>query len=52
MASIHNSKKRMPVILHPKDEQLWLNQEPIRDFAFPYQVPLFAREMTENYRLF
>jgi putative SOS response-associated peptidase YedK len=52
MANIHNSKKRMPVILHPKDEQLWLNQAPIADVAFPYQVPLVAKEITENYRLF
>ena len=52
MANIHNSKKRMPVILHPKEEQLWLNQAPIADVAFPYQVPLVAKEITENYRLF
>ncbi len=26
MATIHNSKKRMPVILHPEDEAKWLTQ--------------------------
>ncbi|MDP5091945.1 MAG: SOS response-associated peptidase [Polaribacter sp.] len=52
MANIHNTKKRMPVILHPKDEQRWLHQGPINDFAYPYQVPLVAKEITENYRLF
>ncbi|MCC6818550.1 MAG: SOS response-associated peptidase [Bacteroidia bacterium] len=25
MARIHNSKKRMPVIIHPNNEQAWLN---------------------------
>ncbi len=51
MANIHNIKKRMPVILQPKDEPRWLHQAPIADVAFPYQVPLVAKEITENYRL-
>lgn len=42
MAEIHNIKKRMPIILHPKDEMKWLNNIPLNDFAFPYSVPLIA----------
>ena len=42
----------MPVILQQKDEQSWLNQAPITHFAYPYQVPLIAKEISENYRLF
>ncbi|WP_394372831.1 SOS response-associated peptidase [Polaribacter gangjinensis] len=52
MASIHNIKKRMPVILQPKDEQAWLHQASITGFAYPYQVPLVAKAMNEHYRLF
>jgi putative SOS response-associated peptidase YedK len=52
MTSIHNIKKRMPVILQQKDEQSWLNQAPITHFAYPYQVPLIAKEISEKYRLF
>lgn len=43
MAEIHNIKKRMPVILHPADEENWLNNKAIEEFAFPYSVNLVAR---------
>jgi putative SOS response-associated peptidase YedK len=43
MAQIHNSKKRMPVILKPEDESKWLQQEPISHFALPYSVSLVAK---------
>lgn len=32
MAEIHNSKKRMPIILSPKNEYEWLNQAPVESF--------------------
>lgn len=45
MADIHNSKKRMPVILNKEDEQSWLNQTPYQEFMFPYQVQLIANRV-------
>lgn len=44
MATIHNIKKRMPIILHPEDEVNWLNQESVEKFAFPYEVNLVAKK--------
>ncbi|MCZ2298094.1 MAG: SOS response-associated peptidase [Chitinophagales bacterium] len=35
MAKIHNTKKRMPVILTPSNERLWLAGNAIHDFATP-----------------
>lgn len=43
MSEIHNSKKRMPVILSPKDEKSWLEGADYKEFAFPYSVDLIAR---------
>jgi putative SOS response-associated peptidase YedK len=40
MSEIHNTKKRMPVILKPQDEQRWLEHAPVNEFAFPYEVNL------------
>lgn len=45
MAAIHNTKKRMPVILAPADETRWLQQAPIAGFGFPYDVELEARKV-------
>lgn len=45
MADIHNSKKRMPVILKKEDEQSWLNQTSYQEFMFPYQVQLIANRV-------
>jgi putative SOS response-associated peptidase YedK len=42
MAEIHNTKKRMPVLLQVEDEAKWLEGAPIDHFAFPYQVDLVA----------
>jgi putative SOS response-associated peptidase YedK len=42
MSQIHNSKKRMPVILRAKDENKWLEHYNIEDFAYPYDVELNA----------
>lgn len=35
MAKIHNSQKRMPVILTPSNENLWLNGNAIAEFVKP-----------------
>ncbi len=45
MAEIHNTKKRMPIILKPEDESKWLQHKPINDFAYPYQVTLIATKL-------
>lgn len=42
MSVIHNSKKRMPVIIRKEDEQDWINGRDISEFSFPYQVNLVA----------
>lgn len=52
MSNIHNIKKRMPIILKKEDEEKWLTHSPIKNFALPYEVKLFAKEVVENYRLF
>jgi putative SOS response-associated peptidase YedK len=48
MAEIHNTKKRMPIILKPEDENSWLNHSPINGFAFPYEVNLIASKLESN----
>lgn len=45
MSKIHNNKKRMPVILKPQDEERWLKQTPLEQFAFPYSVDLKATKI-------
>ena len=45
MAEIHNTKKRMPIILKPEDESKWLQHEPINKFAYPYEVYLIATKL-------
>lgn len=35
MSVVHNTKKRMPVILNAKDEELWLAGGDIQEFAYP-----------------
>ena len=52
MAEIQNSKKRMPIILKPEDENKWLNHNPINDFALPYQVNLIANKKYSQNLLF
>lgn len=42
METIHNTKKRMPVIVKQRDRQGWLSGEALEDFAFPYEVELRA----------
>ena len=45
MSEIHNNKKRMPVVLKPKDHRAWLNKTDLNEFAFPYDVQLQATEV-------
>ncbi|MAZ29297.1 MAG: DUF159 family protein [Cytophagaceae bacterium] len=45
MSEIHNKKKRMPVILRKQDRHLWLKQDPIEKFQFPYEVELSAEKV-------
>ncbi|MBS4041577.1 MAG: SOS response-associated peptidase [Flavobacteriales bacterium] len=55
MSEIHNTKKRMPVVLKPTDFNDWLQGAPIHNFQFPYEVPLIAEKIVEenqNFSLF
>ena len=42
MKYVHNSKERMPVILHQADEDRWLKGANTNEFAFPYNCMLAA----------
>lgn len=42
MSNIHNTKKRMPVILKKEDENSWLEGFPVNNFAYPYSIELSA----------
>ena len=41
MSEIHNTKKRMPVILKPENEQLWLGGDEVMMFSHP-EIELLA----------
>ena len=43
MREIHNSKKRMPVVLKKEDRETWLSGAELLNFAFPYTVELEAK---------
>jgi len=43
MSEIHNSKKRMPVVLKKEDRKTWLSGDDVLNFAFPYTVELEAK---------
>ncbi len=45
MSEIHNNKQRMPVILHHRDYDKWLQGAAHKDFAFPYEVKLKAQKV-------
>lgn len=45
MAEIHNSKKRMPVVLCPQEEELWLDRESLKLFCNRSEVELSALRM-------
>lgn len=52
LAEIHNSKKRMPVVIKQEDESRWLNHEPIEKYAFPYSANLVAKNLDTPSTLF
>ncbi len=55
MSEIHNSKKRMPIILKREDEQKWLKKDSLQNYAFPYSVELSAeaeKAANEGWTLF
>ena len=52
LAEIHNSKKRMPIVLNQEDESRWLNHEPIDKFAFPYSANLMGKNLDTPSTLF
>lgn len=43
MATIHNTKQRMPIILNPNDYENWLAFDDIEKYNFPYEAPLIAQ---------
>ena len=45
MSVIHNTKKRMPVVLRPEDRAKWLDGSEISNFAFPYEADLVAQSV-------
>lgn len=52
MAEIHNTKKRMPIVLKREDENKWLEHYPINEFSFPYSVDLVAKNLDTPITLF
>ena len=42
MSKIHNNKQRMPVVLKPEDQKIWLSGAEVSKFALPYEVALKA----------
>jgi putative SOS response-associated peptidase YedK len=47
VAEIHR-KKRMPIILNPKDEKKWLEGDEIENYKLPYSVDLVATNLDDN----
>ena len=47
MAEIHNSKKRMPVILLPEEEKLWLQRDKLEPYHNRTEVELVAISLGE-----
>lgn len=48
MSEIHNTKKRMPIILNLSDEGNWLEGDDYENFAFPYRQELVATNLDAN----
>ena len=42
MTEIHNTKKRMPVVLKQQEEELWLNHEPLDRYGIRSEIELIA----------
>ena len=53
MSEIHNTQKRMPVVLQEQDQKKWLRGKEVSEFAFPYEADLTAipADKTENQQL-
>jgi len=47
MADIHNSKKRMPVILRKDEEKLWLSGEPLEVYHNRKEIELVAEPLDD-----
>ncbi|MFY0481440.1 SOS response-associated peptidase [Flavobacterium sp. PLA-1-15] len=47
MATIHNSKKRMPVILQKEEEELWLKGEPFEIYHNRKGIELLAKPLDD-----
>lgn len=47
MAQIHNTKKRMPLVLDSKAAEQWLSEQEPREFAFPHYDPKLEAQKTE-----
>jgi len=43
MAEIHNTRQRMPVILRPEQEEMWLDNTDIKNFSKPFDSELSAK---------
>lgn len=43
MAEIHNTRQRMPVILRPEQEEMWLGNTDIKNFSKPFESELSAK---------
>ncbi len=43
LAKIHNTKLRMPVILKPEQEEMWLSDTDIKNFSKPFEYELSAK---------
>jgi len=48
MAEIHNTKKRMPIILKPEDEADWLRAKNVNEFRYPYCTNLQAQALNKD----
>ena len=48
MEKIHNTKKRMPLILGPDNEKAWIDPELSPDKAYSYLKPVDAGQMTAH----
>lgn len=48
MADIHNTKKRMPVVLHRQEEKLWLGHDALPLFKDRTEIDLHAVNLDNN----
>lgn len=48
MANIHNTKKRMPVVLHKDEHQLWLSGDKLNNFYDRSEINLVAKPMYDE----